>query len=228
MLNIQSHHCLVAAIVLSGLTCLPTHDTKGAEYQTKQFDAAAPSGEVSAEVLKTLSPRGVRVVRGTSRTLCEIWLCSELPVKQLEPQGEMIYPFQPGQLLGVVRYVRKGSDFRDQDIDKGVYTMRFSSQPVDGDHEGTSHTRDFVALISADHDKSSAVLDYKSLAKESAEAADSSHPAILSLQATRGEAPIRHLEESDWWIVRLNSRIKSAAKVQETPLDLVVVGIADE
>ena len=41
------------------------------------------------------------------------------------------------------------ADFRDQGIPAGTYILRYSQQPVDGAHVGTSTTRDFLALLPA-------------------------------------------------------------------------------
>jgi hypothetical protein len=146
----------------------------------------------------------------------------------LEPGGDLIYPFRPGQLIGVVHYPRKSADFRDQDIEEGVYTLRFSAQPVDGDHVGTSPTRDFLALSPAEQDKSPEDLDYKSLVKASASVAGASHPAILSLQTPRGDDAIRHDEEKDWWVARLAGKARVGESTADLPLHLVVAGVAAE
>jgi hypothetical protein len=206
---------------------------QAADHRVEPFEEPAPADAVSAEIAATLAPTGVRIVRGEARTVCEIWLCKQLAAQpDFEATSAVQYPLVPGSLLGVVRYVNKGTDFRDQDIARGVYTLRYGQQPVDGNHVGTSPTRDFLLLIEAEKDKSPEVLDLKDLATASAEAAQSSHPALLSLQrpVDGGErAPsIRHNEEHDWWIVRLGGTIRAGDA--EAPLDLefVVVGHAAE
>ena len=149
-----------------------------------------------------------------------------------KPTDEVLYPFEPGQLLGVVRYPRKGADFRDQDISKGLYTLRYAQQPVDGAHVGTSPTRDFLLLVSAEKDKSAGKLDLKKLVEQSADAAGSSHPAMLCLQRVAGEAgekpTMRHNEEHDWWIVTVPGNAKAGKATKKLPVDLVVVGVSTE
>ncbi|MDP6443762.1 MAG: hypothetical protein QGG36_14940 [Pirellulaceae bacterium] len=200
------------------------------DYKAEKLSEAPPK-EVPAEIGKLLQPTGIKVIRGSSRTLCDIWLCKEWQVKSLKPQGDVMYPFEPGQLIGVVRYGRRGSDFRDLDISSGLYTLRYGQQPVDGNHVGTSPTRDFLLLLSTEMDKRSATLDYEALTERSAEVTESTHPALLSLQNVK-LAPkppvIRNNDEHDWWILRLGSTAKAGKETGPVELDLVIVGQAAE
>lgn len=219
------HLATVLTFVLSAQSALAI------DHRVEKLDEAAPADELSAEVAATLNPTGVRVIRGTSRTLCDIWLCKEWAVKSFEPGADLIYPFQPGQLIGVVRFDRKSADFRDQEIEEGVYTLRYGQQPVDGAHVGTSLTRDFLLLSKASEDKSPAIVEYKPLVAASAAAVQTSHPGLLSLQRVEcdAEAPaIRNREDADWWIVRLSGQATADGKKQTLPIDLVIVGVATE
>jgi hypothetical protein len=172
------------------------------------------------------------VDKGESRTVCEIWLAKELPTKaDAKLTTEILYPLTPGQLVGVIRYPRKGADFRDQEIPSGTYTLRYGQQPVDGAHVGTSLTRDFLLLLPADKDREASVLDYKPLTTASKETSGTAHPAILSLQkaADAGEALAVHENaEKEWTIVRFTAKVKQGGDVKELPVELVVVGVAAE
>jgi hypothetical protein len=203
--------------------------TQAADYRVGSLDEPAPADELSPEIAATLASTGVRVIRGTKTKFCDIWLCKEwATLKDFEPTAELLYPFMPGQIMGVVRYARRGSDFRDQDIDKGVYTIRYAQQPVDGSHVGTSLTRDFVLLLQAETDRSADVLDYELLAERSAEAAGSSHPALLSMQRVTKDAKspsMRHDEEYDLWIIALHGKDEGGKSL---PIEFVVYGVAAE
>ena len=190
--------------------------------------ATVQAADHRVEPLKEAAPTGVRVIRGSTRSVCDIWLCKEWAVKAPAKGDDVIYPFTPGQLIGVVRYARKGSDFRDQDISKGIYTLRYAQQPVNGDHVGTSPTRDFLLLVKASVDKSVAKIDYKKLTEASSEAVESTHPGLLSLQRLKGDAPIRNEEQHDWWIVRLQGNVKMGDVLKKQALDVVIVGQAAE
>jgi hypothetical protein len=205
---------------------------RAVDHKLEPLDEAFPADAVSEEIGKQLGNKGLRVVRGAARTVCDLWLCKEWAAAEAKPSGDVIYPFQPGQLIGLARFPRKASDFRDQDIAEGVYTLRYGQQPVDGAHVGTSPTRDFLLLIKADQDKSPAPPDYKQLTKASAQAAGSNHPLLLSLQRlapTTTSAPaIRHDEAHEWWIVALSGQLKQGAATKPQLLELVVVGKAAE
>lgn len=199
-----------------------------ADYRIEPLGEAAPADDVSDEIAATLAPTGVRVIRGTKTTFCDIWLCKQWATeKDFKPTSELLYPFTPGQIMGVVRFSRKGSDFRDQDISTGVYTLRYAKQPVDGSHVGTSLTRDFLLLLQAETDQSADVLDYRALAERSAEAAGSSHPALLSMQRVGEAKPpsLRHDEEHDWWIAGLAGKTTAGKAVR---VEFVVYGVAAE
>lgn len=221
------------ALVLGGLVLSLAPAAWAIDYKVEPLSEAPPS-EVAAEIVKELSPKGVRVIRGSSTTQCDLWLKKELSVVAgFEPTAEILYPMKPGQLVGVIRYARKGADFRDQDIDPGVYTLRYAQQPVDGAHVGTSLTRDFLLLSKAEKDQSPAPLEYKPLTKQSAEAAGSSHPALLSMQRINMESSeypaIRHDEEREWWVVGVQAQAKAGNEAAKPlPIEFVVVGVSAE
>jgi hypothetical protein len=202
------------------------------EYKAEKVESAAPADEISGEIAALLQPAGFKVVKGESRTVCEIWLAKELPAKaDAKLTTEILYPLTPGQFVGVIRYPRKGADFRDQEIPSGTYTLRYGQQPVDGAHVGTSLTRDFLLLLPADKDREASVLDYKPLTTASKETSGTAHPAILSLQkaADAGEALAVHENaEKEWTIVRFTAKVKQGGDVKELPVELVVVGVAAE
>ncbi len=200
------------------------------EYRVEPLKEAAPADELAPEIAAQLAPTGVRVVEGENRTIYEIWPCKQWKVAaDFQATLERLYPFEPGQLMGAVRLRRRGSDFREQDISRGVYTLRYALQPVDGNHVGTSPTRDFLLMVAADEDTSPENMSPEQLVKLSAAAAGSSHPAMLCLQKTADESAdpaLRHLEGPDWWVLRLSSMAGEAGG--QLPLDLVVVGHAQE
>lgn len=202
------------------------------DHRVEKLAEAAPKEGIAPEVAALLSPNGFKVVRGESRVICEVWLCKEWPIKDAKVGGDVLYPFQPGQLMGVARYPRKGTDFREQDIPAGLYTLRYGHQPVDGAHVGTSPTRDFLLLTPAEKDTSpEIVVDFKTLSKASAQTSGANHPAILSLQRqaeSKEPLAIRHQEEMDWWIVRFTGKTKSDAGAKEQAVEAVFVGHAAE
>jgi hypothetical protein len=210
------------------LACCPA-PAWSQEYTVESFDTPAPAEEVSPAVADQLAGSGVKVVRDGTRIVCEIWLLESWELKSFTPEGDVLYPFTPGQLIGVVRLPRKTGDFRDQGVAKGVYTLRYAQQPVDGAHVGTSPTRDFLLLNKAAADPSPEVRDLESLMKDAAEAAGTAHPAMLALKAASpGNEKLRHDEANDWWLLRLDGKGRVGAEAKDLPLDVVVIGHASE
>jgi hypothetical protein len=202
----------------------------GQDYSVEVIDAAPDADEVSDEVAKQLADTGYRVNRG-SRTVSEIWLCKQWPLEpDFKPTEERLYPFTPGQLIGLLHFGRRGSEFRDQSISSGWYTLRFGLQPVDGNHEGTSPTRDFLLLVDAEQDEFPETWKVEDLLETSAEAAGSTHPAMICLQRAQdsSEHAIRHDQSNDWWILHLVGKGVVKDKAQDVPVDLIVVGHATE
>jgi hypothetical protein len=203
------------------------------DYSIVPLDETAPVDELPAEIAQQLSSTGFVVKRGEKTSLCSIWLCKSWSAKaDFKPTAELLYPFTPGELLGVVQYARRGGDFRDQQIDRGLYTLRYAQQPVDGNHVGTSPTRDFVLLIKVADDQSPAPIDVKKLYEESAKAAESTHPCLLLMPRIEGEATDKAVlttnEEKDWVIVRLPGKTTVDAQEKLQSIEIVVVGHADE
>ena len=70
----------------------------------------------------------------------------------------MLFPFlADGELIGVLQFATEGHDYRDQSIAKGVYTMRYGLQPVNGDHLGVSTIATTRCLLPAAKDQTLAI-----------------------------------------------------------------------
>jgi hypothetical protein len=219
-----------------GLCCLaltlPLAGAWGQEYKVEMLDSAAPAEGLPAEIAALLASTGFTLVKGESRTVCEIWPCKVWPVAaDVKTGGDVIYPLTPGMLVGVARYPRKASDFRDQDVPGGLYTLRYGQQPVDGAHVGTSPTRDFLVLSPVEKDQSPAVVDYKTLVALGKETSGASHPAILSLQRPGDSSEaltVREDAEKEWVIVRFTGQTKVGEAMKPLALEVVLVGVAAE
>ena len=204
-----------------------------ADYRLEPVTEAAPGEELAEAISEVMAPAGVRVKRG-NRTVCEFWPCETWNIEaDFQASAEVLYPFRPGQLIGALRFRRRGSDFRDQRIDRGVYTLRYGQQPVDGNHEGTSPTRDFLMMVPAAEDDSIEDMAPKRLEELSAEAAGSEHPALMALQRPQTAADaalpaLRHDEDRDWWILQISAPVKGDASRAQLPIEVVVVGVAEE
>ena len=204
-----------------------------AEYTVEVLQEAPPADELAEEIAGQLADSGFTIKRSETSTLCNIWFCKQWSVPaEFKPTAEVLYPFAPGQLIGVIQYTRRGGDFRDQDINRGVYTLRYAQQPIDGNHEGTSPTRDFLLVVTAEQDQSAERMDIENLYTASAEAAESSHPGLLLMQAVPADAdtssPSIRTNDEEWKIVRLAGTTAAGGESKPLAMDLVVEGHADE
>ncbi len=216
-------HALFSGVMTCLCLIVPA---QGADYT---FEAAAElPDDVPAEIAAQLDPAGHKVV-GPRRDLCQVWLVKELAVKEgFSPTLAVKYPFTPGQLIGVISVPRRAGlvDFRGQEIDDGVYTLRYGQQPMDGNHIGTSETSDFLLAVPATDDADPApIASQDDLFDKSEGASGTTHPAIFSLlpasDAEFTEAGLVHEESKEFWILQLPGTGAGDSKV---PIRLVIVG----
>jgi hypothetical protein len=131
-------------IVIFLLSCVGAPCVLAQESIKVEALKQAPPSSIAAELLTALNSQGVRIQDGQGRPFAEIWLRKAIPAaeKPSGPKGPVQFPFlADGELLGVLQFATEGHDYRDQPIAKGVYTMRFGLQPVNGDHLGVSTYR---------------------------------------------------------------------------------------
>ncbi len=196
----------------------------------------APPASLAPKVQAVLTAQSIRIQDGDGKTFAEIWLrqatpCSEKPSG---PKEAIQFPFlADGELLGILEFATEGHDYRDQAIAKGIYTMRYGLQPVNGDHLGVSAFRDYVLLLPASKDTSLAPPTRKQLEHRSAEAAGTSHPAsfllLLAPPGSKPEPAVVHDSGNNTWSVVLPMRLQvkgQNAQPMTYPVQLVVVGAA--
>ena len=126
-----------------------------------------------------------------------------------------------GAFLGVVEFPEKGSDFREQSVPPGIYTMRFGLHPEDGNHMGVAPSRDFALLCPVDKDlEINRNYDFDGIVELSAEVGNP-HPTVARLELPEGEEG-PNLWENDYehWVLDL--------LVADTVVGVVVEGHADE
>jgi hypothetical protein len=163
-----------------------------ADAEVKVIEKPPPS-EVSDDIKKLLQTKAVQLVSGGNAQF-EFWFTAELPL-QSNPESAIkgLQLLKQATLLGVVAVHANKRDYKDNDLFKGVYTMRFALQPQDGNHSGTADFPYFAVLIPAKADtKLEGISDYKTLVKASSKDTPSDHPVIISLRpasSADGELP---------------------------------------
>jgi hypothetical protein len=197
----------------------------------------APPPSIAPEIAATLNPGGYRVTDADGKPFADIWLRKSIPAsaKPAGPKGVIQLPFlAESELLGVVQLLTETHDYRDQSIAKGVYTMRYGLQPVNGVLLGVSPVRDYSLLLPSAKDKALAVLPRKQLETQSAEAAGSSHPAVLFLLSVPASSAsplpsmIRDEEKNTWRVVLpLDLAVKGESKPIAFPVSIILVGASE-
>jgi hypothetical protein len=204
-------------------------------YKVSVLKEAAPKA-ASAGIRDLLNEEGFRIQDDKGQTLAEIWLRKTIPAseKPSGPKGAVLFPFlADGELIGLLQFVSEGHDYRDQSIAKGLYTMRYGLQPVNGDHLGVSTFRDYSLLLPAAKDTKGDLPTRKQLEQRSAESAGTSHPAVLLLQPVSSGASktiptmVRDAEKNTWSVaIPLKVLVKGESEAIVQPVLLVVVGAA--
>lgn len=214
-------------VCLSGLVAVLCIAGRAAAEDYKLEATADLPADVPAAISALLEPAGQKVV-GPKRELCQVWLVKELAVKEgFEPSLAVKYPFTPGQLVGVISVPKRAglTDFRGQEIEAGVYTLRYGQQPMDGNHIGTSETSDFLLALPAADDTDPAPIAQEALFEKSEGASGTTHPAVFSLlpadEPEVTEAGLEREESNDWLILEMPGTGAGGVKL---PIRLVVVG----
>jgi hypothetical protein len=203
------------------------------DYRVEVLNEGPPADSLSGDVAKQIADTGLVVTKDESRTVCQLWFCKQWPVADTtKSAADVNYPFAQGQLVGVLALKRKSGDFRDRDLSRGVYTLRYALQPVDGNHVGTFPTRDFLLMVNAENDTSAEPMGVEKLVKLSAKALEASHPALMCLLKPSGDPKtlpaMRHDEDGDWWTVQFKGTTAAGDKSQDLRVDLIVSGHASE
>ncbi len=195
----------------------------------------APPKALGAVVCGVLNAHGYRILDESGRPFMDIWLRKAIPctAKPDAPKGTIQFPFfSEGELIGACQLASEGHDYRDQEIPKGLYTLRYGLQPVNGDHLGVSPFRDYALLLPAAKDNSLDLPPRKQLEERSAEAAGTSHPAVLMLLKSPSEelkkAPLMvHDSDKNTWSATLPLElvVKGQGGAVAYPVRLVVVGV---
>jgi hypothetical protein len=219
-----SGFCLLFLATFGQATSLPAADQKVDPLKE------APAG-LSTEVAAVINSAGYRMT-GKDGVICDVWLAKEIPLKpRFKSSLRIKYPFQTGQLIGVIRFPEgsKPTDFRGQALKPGTYTLRYGLQPDDGNHLGTSDIRDFLVGCPPKTDVDpKRVEDIKDLFKLSAQSAGTTHPAIFLLipppEKPYDAAGIRYDDEKHLVILQANADAKDDGKAVTIPVSVVTVG----
>jgi len=189
--------------------------------QYKNQPADAPPAELAPAIAKTLQQQGTKIVGSDGSAYCEIWLRTSLPSGPKPSDQAVTLSAPQGTLLGAIRFSGPGADRRGQPIKPGVYTLRYSQIPVNGDHQGAAPQRDFVLMTPAADDKDpNSTPDFDALVAMSRKASGTPHPAVLSIWgAGAGDAAGFALQGEHDWVL--------TTKIGDTPVSIILIGKAE-
>ncbi len=206
---------------------------RSAEHKLEGLKEPVPP-EVDASIKKEIEPEGFRVIDPRGKPLADLWLRKEIPPSPppKEPPAGLKFPaVAEGTLLGIVRYHRKHTDFKDKPIFPGTYTLRLGVLPNDGDHLNVSKTRDFAILCPAGADRSLAPSPTPELVKLSIKGSGTKHPSVVWLQPMDGERKgfpaLVPQPDLDYQVIDFKLPLKGE-KEKPVRMGLVIVGTAPE
>jgi hypothetical protein len=188
--------------------------------QYKMEPAGAPPAELPAPFTSIFQQQGYKVLSPSGSVFCEVWFRSAAPAPAKSSEEGAVFSTIPhGALLGVIRFPERGADRRGQMIKPGLYTLRYSLYPVNGDHQGVAPQRDFLVLAPIAEDQDPAATPaFDPLMNLGRKASGTPHPAVLELgkaEATTKFPALNQHGEQDWAL---------DVKVGELPLSVVLIG----
>lgn len=187
--------------------------------QYKAEPAGGPPSEVASSIAQALQAAGTKITNNGAG-YCEIWFRTSAPAGPQSSEENVTLPSIPeGALVGVIRFDGNGSDRRGQTIKPGVYTLRYSIMPINGDHQGAAPQRDFLLMTPAADDRDlNAAPNFDALVAMSRKASGTPHPAVLSVwKADSGALAFTKQGDSDWVL---------QTKVGDTPIAIILAGVA--
>lgn len=182
---------------------------------------ALPDG-VPDNIKALVRAEGVAVKDPSGKVAVEIWT-REKPFEAPPTSGFGIRmeTLPEGGMIALLRFPEGGSDFREQSVPAGLYTMRFGLHPEDGNHMGVAASRDFAVLTPMDKDPDPAkVFPFKELI-ELTKQVGNPHPTIVRLEmAETSDTPHLWEDDAEHWVLDLD--------VAGEPVGFVVHGHSEE
>ena len=184
----------------------------------KAESAGAPPSDIPAAIAGVLQKEGTKV-SGPNGAWLEVWFVNAAPKAAASGEQNVTLPDVPhGALFGIVRFPAAGKDRRGQQIKPGIYTLRYSMFPINGDHQGVAPQRDFLILSRiADDSDPKALPAYPALMDQSKKASGTPHPLVMSIWKADDQNQNLTEQGEDWVLQH---------KVGDLNLAMVVVGTA--
>ncbi len=179
---------------------------------------AQPAGAPPA-LAELLEKAGTQITDASGKVIAEIWLVTSVKKGAKSSDENVTLAGIPhGTLLGVLRAPAAYNDRRGQVIKPGVYTLRYSMFPINGDHQGVAPQRDFFVLTKmADDTDPNAAPNFETLMTWSRKASGTPHPLVLSMWKADDPKP-DFSQQGDDWVLTHNAG--------DTALSIILMGRA--
>jgi hypothetical protein len=186
--------------------------------QYKLEPGGPPASELAPEIQNVVQANGLKVLKSDGSVYCELWFRKTAPSGQGSTEMGVTLPSIPhGALLGAIRFSENALDRRGQPIKPGVYTMRYSLYPPDGNHQGVALQRDFIHLVSASIDKNpNSTPSYNDLMKI-AKQTSGGHPYSFPLWKDEAGHPQELVQEGEDWVLY--------TKIGDVPIGMILIGV---
>lgn len=209
-------HIMIRTLAL----CLLSATSVFAQYKTEP--AGPPPADLAASAAGLLQKDGVKITGPGNKVLCEIWMRSTMPSGTKLSEDNLTIPTLPhGSLLAAIRFPAAHADRRGQGVKPGLYTMRFSFFPQNGDHQGVAPQRDFLILSQGAEDKDGAANPaFDALMAMSRKASGTPHPLVFSMWKDEADAKpgFEKQGEQDWVL---------HVKIGDVRVAIILVGKAE-
>jgi len=190
-----------------------------AQYKTEP--AGAPPADLNPSITSILNKDGIKIADG-GKVVAEIWFRSTMPAGGKAEDSKSFATVPNGALIGAIRFPANWNDRRGQKVPAGVYTLRYSLFPQNGNHQGVAPQRDFLLLLKPSDDQDgSKNLDYDQVTTLSMKSIGTPHPAVFSIwkpDAADFKPGVSALGESDQVL---------NVKIGDTPLSMIFLGKAE-
>jgi hypothetical protein len=193
-----------------------------ADYAVKVADTPPPK-ELAAPVRALLDSKAMTVTDAKGKAILTVWPRKSVEAKAGDPGYANV---EESTVLGAVQFPAVWKDYRRQNIQPGVYTLRLGLQPMDGDHMGTAPYNEFALLTPAGKDARPDLLDTKDLQEQSKSSTTRKHPGIMLLfpNPSPGDKPAVEGKPQEHWVLSYRQPVKAGGKDAALGVSLVVVG----
>lgn len=203
------------------------------KYELKINDEAPPK-ELAEPVQKLLAGQSMALISPAGKEVAEFWFRKDIPADATVEQvknGLTYKEVKQTEILGAVRFVEDGRDYRKQKVKAGVYTLRLGFQPADGDHQGSSDFQDFLVVIDAAKDTKAETMEAKHMIELSGKSISTGHPGVFMLfpNSKPGNQPTLDARAKQHWVLNGKGNVTIGGKDAGGTLGigLTVIGSAE-